>query len=357
MGSRRKIVLGDVEIGGGAPVSIQSMAMSPTHDVEKVIKEIQGLEEVGCEIIRVSVPDQRSADALPSILKAISIPLMADVHFDFHMALESMKAGVHGVRINPGNIGNFDRVRVVINEAKKRNTVIRIGVNGGSLEKELLDKYGYPTAEALVESALRNIEFFEKEKYHNFKISIKSSDAMTTIKAYRLLYKQMDYPLHLGVTEAGPAFNGSIKSAVAMGALLADGIGDTIRVSLTADCKEEIKTGRSILRALGLRTFGADVIACPSCARAEVDVVALANRVEKAVAHIKKPIKIAVMGCAVNGPGEAKGADVGIAGGKKEGLLYIDGHTEKKVPEDKLFDTLIQQIDRMERNKDAVTKR
>jgi len=350
MGSRRKIVLGNVEIGGGAPVSIQSMALSPTYDAEKTVKEIKELESVGCEIIRVSVPDQRSAAALPHILKNISIPLMADVHFNFKMALASIEAGVQGVRINPGNIGNFDKVKTIIDAAKKKNTVIRVGVNGGSLEKELLEKYGYPTAEALVESALKNIEFFEKQKFHNFKISIKSSDVMTTIKGYRLLAKEMDYPLHLGVTEAGTVFAGSIKSAIALGSLLADGIGDTIRVSLTADCREEVKTAKAILKSLGLRAFGADVIACPSCARAEVDVIKLANRVEKAVEGVKSPMKIAVMGCAVNGPGEAAGADVGIACGKQEGLLYIDGKTAKKVPEEQLFQTLMEQVHKMDNN-------
>jgi len=348
MGSRKKIVLGNVEIGGGAPVVIQSMAMSPTTDVEKTVCEIKGLEEVGCEVIRVSVPDQASADALPSILKQISIPLIADIHFDPRMALASIEAGVHAIRINPGNIGSLEKVRMIIRKAKEKNTVIRIGVNGGSLEKDLLDKYGYPTTDALVESAVRYVEFFEKEGYANFKISMKSSDVQTTIEGYRKLSKQVDYPLHLGVTEAGPAFSGSIKSAVAFGALLADGIGDTIRVSLTADCKEEIKTAKEILKSLGLRTFGPDIIACPSCARAEIDVVELANRVEKAVAHLKTPLKIAVMGCAVNGPGEAREAHVGIAGGKKEGLLYIDGKTASKVPETELFQTLMNQISVMQ---------
>ena len=344
MSSKKKIVLGNVEIGGGAPVVIQSMTMSPTTDVEKTVREIKGLEAVGCEVIRVSVPDQASADALPYILKQISIPLIADIHFDPRMALASIEAGAHAIRINPGNIGSLEKVRTIIQKAKEKNTAIRIGVNGGSLEKDLLDKYGYPTTEALVESAVRYVEFFEKEGYTNFKISMKSSDVRTTIDGYRKLSKQVDYPLHLGVTEAGPAFSGSIKSAVAFGALLADGIGDTIRVSLTADCKEEIKTAKEILKSLGLRVFGPDVISCPSCARAEIDVVALANRVEKAVSHLKTPLKIAVMGCAVNGPGEAREAHVGIAGGKKEGLLYIDGKTAAKIPENELFQTLMTQI-------------
>jgi len=348
MGSKRKIVLGNVEIGGGAPVVIQSMAISPTYDVEKTVSEIRGLEEVGCEVARVSVPDKRSLDALPTILKQISMPLIADIHFDHRMALGSIEAGVQGVRINPGNIGSKDRLRAVIRAAKKRNTVVRIGVNSGSLERDLLRKYGYPSTEALVESAIRHVEFFEKEKYTNFKISLKSSDVRTTIEGYRKLSSAVDYPLHLGVTEAGPVFSGSIKSAIALGALLADGIGDTIRVSLTADSREEIKTAREILKVLDLRNFGPQVIACPSCARAEIDVVLLANRVEKAVSHFKKPLKIAVMGCAVNGPGEARDAHVGIAGGKKEGLLYLDGKTVKKVPEGDLFQTLMDKVQEME---------
>lgn len=348
MGSKKKVVLGNVEIGGGAPVVIQSMAISPTYDVEKTVSEIRGLEEVGCEVIRVSVPDQKSLGALHSILKQISIPLIADIHFDHRLAVGAIEAGVQGVRINPGNIGSKERIRVVIRAAKKRNTAVRIGVNSGSLERDLLRKYGYPSTDALVESAVRHIEFFEKEKYTHFKISLKSSDVRTTIEGYRKLARAVDYPLHLGVTEAGPAFSGSIKSAIALGALLADGIGDTIRVSLTADSREEIKTAREILKALRLRNFGPEVIACPSCARAEIDVVQLANRVEKAVSHLKKPLKIAVMGCAVNGPGEARDAHVGIAGGKKEGLLYLDGKTVKKVPEEDLFQTLIDKVQEME---------
>src|SRR3989338_2428989 len=242
MPSQKKITLGNVEIGGGAPVVIQSMTMSPTYDVQKTVQEIKGLEEVGCEIIRVSVPDKKSAEALPHILKQISIPLIADIHFDYRMAFLSIDAGVQGIRINPGNIGSFERT-------KQKNVAIRIGVNGGSLEKDLLDKYGYPTTEALVESAVRYVELFEKENFTNFKISMKSSDVKTTIEGYRKLSQVVDYPLHLGVTEAGPAFSGSIKSAVAFGALLADGIGDTIRVSLTADSREEIKTAKEILKS------------------------------------------------------------------------------------------------------------
>lgn len=349
MASQRKIVLGNVEIGGGAPVVIQSMTISPTYDVKKTVSEIRGLEEVGCEVVRVSVPDKRSLEAIPAILKQISVPLIADIHFDHRLALGSVEAGVQGVRINPGNIGSKERVRAVIRAARKRNTVIRIGVNSGSLERDLLKKYGYPSTDALVESAIRHVDFFEKEKYTNFKISLKSSDVRTTIEGYRKLAKAVDYPLHLGVTEAGPAFSGSVKSAIALGALLADGIGDTIRVSLTADSREEIKTAREILKALGLRNFGPQVIACPSCARAEIDVVELANRVERAVSNFKKPLKIAVMGCAVNGPGEARDAHVGIAGGKKEGLLYLDGKTVKKVPEADLFQTLMDKVQEMEK--------
>ena len=348
MGSKRKIQLGNLEIGGGAPVIIQSMTMSLTHDVDKVISEIHGLEEEGCEIIRVSVPDKPSAAALPYILKKIAIPLIADIHFDHKLAISSIEAGVHGVRINPGNIGSEEKVRAVIHAAKEKGIAMRIGVNGGSLEKDLLDKYGYPTPEALVESALRHVELCEKEKFYNFKISIKSSDVRNMVKSYRLLAVKVDYPLHLGVTEAGPVLPGSIKTALAFGALLMDGIGDTIRVSLTADSREEIKTAKIILKSLGLRNFGADIIACPSCARAEVDVVQLANRVEKAVAHIKTPMKIAVMGCSVNGPGEASEAHVGIACGKQEGLLYLDGKTLKKVSEDKLFGALMDQVNKLE---------
>ncbi len=348
MGSKRKITLGNVEIGGGAPIVIQSMTMSPTWNAEATIQEIKALEQVGCEVIRVSVPDKKSADALPHILKQITIPLIADIHFDYHMALLAIEAGVQAVRINPGNIGSDEKVKEVITKARDKNIAIRIGVNSGSLQKDLLIKYGFPSVEALVESAERYVEFFEKEKFTNFKISMKSSDVRTTIDGYRLLAKRVDYPLHLGVTEAGPAFSGSIKTAVAFGALLHDGIGDTIRVSLTADCKDEIKTAKEILKSLGLRVFGPDIISCPSCARADIDVVKLANQVEKAVSHLKTPIKIAVMGCAVNGPGEAREAHVGIAGGKKEGLLYLDGKTFKKVPEKDLLPALLEQINQME---------
>lgn len=351
MGSRKKIVLGKVEIGGGAPVVIQSMTMSPTHNVDATVKEIKGLEDEGCEVIRVSVPDQKSAEALPFILKQISIPLIADIHFDYRMALLSIEASVQGVRINPGNIGSDEKVKEIIQKARNKNIAIRIGVNSGSLQKDLLEKYGYPSKEALVESAERYVEFFEKEGYTNFKISMKSSDVRTTIDGYRLLAKKVDYPLHLGVTEAGPAFSGSIKSAVAFGALLHDGVGDTIRVSLTADCKDEIKAAKEILKSLGLRTFGPDIISCPSCARADIDVVSLANQVQNAVSHLKTPIKIAVMGCAVNGPGEAREAHIGIAGGKKEGLLYLDGKILKKVPEKELLSSLLSQIKTMESTK------
>lgn len=349
MASRKKIVLGNLEIGGGAPISVQSMAMSPTRDIQKTVSEILELEKIGCEIIRVSVPDETSAKVLPEILKKISIPLIADIHFNPKMALLSMDAGVQGIRINPGNIGSFEKVRTILKKAKNKGVAVRLGVNGGSLEKDLLEKYGYPKPKALVESALRWVSFFEKEKFTNFKISLKSSSATDTVLGYRLLSQEVDYPLHLGVTEAGPAFQGTIKTAVAFGALLVDGIGDTIRVSLTAPCTEEVKVGREILKSLGLRTFGVDIIACPSCARAEIDVVQLANRVEAALGHIKKPLKVAVMGCAVNGPGEAQGADIGIAGGKKEGLLYLDGKTARKVKEDELFQTLIHQVQKMEK--------
>lgn len=351
MASRKKIILGNLEIGGGAPISIQSMTMSPTWNVEATLREIKELEEVGCEIIRVSVPDKKSVQVLPSLLKQIQIPLIADIHFNAEMALLSLDAGVDGIRINPGNIGSFEKVQAIIRKAKQRNVAIRIGVNSGSLEKDLLEKFGYPSPEALVESAVRWVSFFEKERFYNLKVSLKSSSAKNTILGYRLLSKAIDYPLHLGVTEAGPVFQGSIKTAVAFGALLIDGIGDTIRVSLSADCREEIKAAKEILKALELRSFGVDVIACPSCARAEINVVALANRVEKALAHIKTPLKVAVMGCAVNGPGEAHEAHIGIAGGRQEGLLYVDGKIHKKILEKDLFQALIDQVNLIEQNR------
>ena len=343
----RQIYVGSVAIGGDAPVAVQSMTNTKTQDVQATLEQINTLAEAGCDIIRSAVPDMAAAIALRDIVKGSPIPVIADIHFDYRLALQAIESGVHGLRLNPGNIGGNDKVRAVVDAAKPKNIPIRIGVNAGSLPKDLLVKYGHPTAGALVEAAWRHIRILEEMDYRNIKISLKCHDVPLTLNAYRLLASQCDYPLHVGITEAGTVNSGIIKSAVGIGALLAEGIGDTIRVSLTGDPLNEVKTGFEILKSLGLRTYGPTLVSCPTCGRTSIDLEKLATVVETRLAYIKEPISVAVMGCVVNGPGEAREADVGIAGGKEEGLVFRKGQVIKKVPEDRLVKELFFEIDKI----------
>lgn len=342
----RKIKIGSIYVGGDYRVTVQSMANTDTRDAEATIGQIKLLEEAGCDIIRVAVPDMEAAEAIKHIKKGINIPLVADIHFDYRLALKSIENGVDALRINPGNIGNIDRVKAVVKAASERNIPIRIGVNSGSLEKPLLEKYGV-TSRALVESALRHVDILEKCGFYDTVISIKSSDVMMMIDAYRMISSNVDYPLHLGVTEAGTIMSGTIKSAVGIGTLLAEGIGDTIRVSLTGDPVEEVKVGRKILKSLGLIKDGVEIISCPTCGRTSIDLIKIANEVESKIADMDKNIKVAIMGCVVNGPGEAREADIGIAGGIGEGLIFKKGKIIKKVPENVLVNELIEEIKKL----------
>jgi (E)-4-hydroxy-3-methylbut-2-enyl-diphosphate synthase len=328
------------------------MTNTNTSDIDATVKQITALENAGCDIIRVAVPDKDAAHAISSIKKQISIPLVADIHFDYKIALLSVEAGADKIRINPGNIGGRDRVRAVVSACKERNIPIRIGVNSGSVPKDLLEKYGGASPEALVESALSHIQLLEQEYFQDICISLKASDVPTTIESYRMMSKIRDYPLHVGVTEAGTAFMGTIKSSIGIGTLLSEGIGDTIRVSLTDKPEEEVRVGISILRALGLRKEGIEVVSCPTCGRTRIDLIGLAQRVESAVKDIDKELKIAVMGCAVNGPGEARDADVAVTGGDGVGMLFLRGKPYKKVPYDNLLDELLKLIDDFESNRD-----
>lgn len=338
------INIGDRKIGGGNPVLMQSMTNTPTQDVEATVAQILRLEQAGCEIIRCTVPDKEAALALSKIRKRIHIPLVADIHFDYKMAIAAMENGADKIRINPGNIGGREKVAAVVETAKERNIPIRVGVNSGSLERELVEKYHGVTAEGIVESALDKVRMIEDCGYDNLVISIKSSDVMMCVKAHELLAGQTHYPLHVGITESGTVASGSIKSAVGLGIILHQGIGDTIRVSLTGDPVEEIKSAKLILRTLGLRKGGIEVVSCPTCGRTKIDLIGLAARVEEMVQDIPLNLKVAVMGCAVNGPGEAKEADIGIAGGIGEGLLIKKGEIIKKVPEEQLLDTLREEL-------------
>ncbi len=343
----REVNIGGVKIGGGNPVAIQSMCNTDTRDVDATVEQIARLTDAGCEIIRVAVPDMAAAEAVREIKKRISIPLVVDIHFDYRLALECMKNGADKVRINPGNIGDKDRVKQVVEMAKAGGIPIRIGVNGGSLEKRLLQKYGGVTADALVESAAGHIAILKDLNFDDIVVSIKVSDVPTTIEAYRKFSKASNIPLHIGVTEAGTLRAGTIKSAVGIGALLADGIGDTMRVSLTADPVEEVYAAYEIQRVLDLRKRGVNLVSCPTCGRTQIDLISIASEVERRVANIDKPIKVAVMGCAVNGPGEARDADIGIAGGNGVGLIFKKGEIVKKVPEDKIIDELMAEIEKL----------
>ena len=342
---KRIVNIGGVKIGGDNPVAIQSMCNTDTRDVKATVNQIHELENAGCEIIRVAVPDMVAAKAVADIKKQIHIPLVVDIHFDYRLALECMKNGADKVRINPGNIGDRDRVKQVVEMAKEREIPIRIGVNGGSLERELLQKYGGVTADALVESAMGHVAILDEINFNNVVVSIKISDVPKMLCAYRKFNEISDIPLHIGVTESGTLKGGTVKSAVGIGALLAEGIGDTMRDSLTANPVEEIYAAYDIQKVLGMRKTDAEIVSCPTCGRTQLDLISIANEVEKRAANIDKPIKIAVMGCAVNGPGEAREADIGIAGGKGEGLIFKKGEIIKKVPQDRLVDELMKEIE------------
>lgn len=341
----RAVKIGDREIGGGRPILIQSMTNTRTEDVGATVAQILELEQAGCEIVRCTVPTEEAAKAVEEIKKQIHIPLVADIHFDYKMAIAAMEHGADKIRINPGNIGGADRVRAVVEAAKERNIPIRVGVNSGSLEKNLLEKYGGVTAEGIVESALDKVRMIEEYDYQNLVISIKSSDVLMCVRAHELLAGRTDYPLHVGITESGTVQSGNIKSAIGLGLILHQGIGDTIRVSLTGSPVEEVRSARLILRTLGLRKGGIEVVSCPTCGRTRIDLIGLAARVEKLVEDYPLDIKVAVMGCAVNGPGEAKEADLGIAGGDGEGLLIKKGEIIRKVPEGELLEALRQELE------------
>jgi len=343
-------MVGEVPIGGGAPIPVQSMTTTKTHDVTATLKQIERLEEAGCQIIRVTVPDERAAKALVEIKKHMSVPLVADIHFNYRMALAAVDAGADKIRINPGNIGSPERVRQVLEKVQSAKLPIRIGVNAGSLEKDLLTKYGYPTAEAMVESARRHIRICEEHGFTNLVVSLKASAVQLMVEANRLFAQEFDYPLHLGVTEAGPKSSGTIKSAVGLGTLLAEGIGDTIRVSLTEDPVEEVHAGFEILKSLGLVSKGVTIVSCPTCGRLEVDLFKIAREMEERLKHVNTPMSIALMGCAVNGPGEASHTDLGIAFGNGSGHLYYRGKNLGRVKEAEALDKLLELITEFEKS-------
>ena len=345
----RQIAVGSVKIGSDHPVSIQSMTNTDTSDIKATINQIKALEKAGCEIVRVAVPNTEAAEAVAKIKKAVTIPIIADIHFDYRLALKVIDKEIDGLRLNPGNIGGRERIKAVVTAAKERKIPIRIGINAGSLEKDILEKHGHPTSEAMIESALRHIRILEDLGFREIKISLKASDVWKTIDAYRLLAKKVDYPFHIGITEAGTIFSGTVKSAVGLGVLLAEGIGDTLRVSLTGDPVEEVRVGWEILKAMKLRERGVNIISCPTCGRIKLDIIALANEIEKRLSHITRPINIAVMGCVVNGPGEAIESDIGIAGGDGAGMLYIKGKPVKKVKEKEIVDVIVREVEKMEK--------
>ena len=342
----KTIIVGDVKIGSGTPISVQTMTKTDTRDVKSTVNQIKSVEAEGCQIVRCAVPDMDAAKALKEIVKNTNIPIVADIHFDYRLALEAIKSGIHCLRINPGNIGSKRRIEEVVKSLKVANIPVRIGVNSGSLEKDILKKYGSPTSEALVESAIRHINILDELNFHEIKISVKSSNVKIMQEAYRQLGKQTDYPLHLGVTEAGTYAVGSVKSAIGIGSLISEGLGDTIRVSLTDDPVKEVKLGNDILKALGHFKNGIELISCPGCGRLEIDLQSLVEEVEKRIADIKltRTLKVSVLGCIVNGPGEAIGSDIGIAGGNGQGLVYKGGKLYKSCKESELVDILIEEI-------------
>lgn len=343
----KTVTAGNVKIGSGNKITVQSMLNVPAHNIDGNVAQALELEKAGCEIVRLTVPDLEAVKTLYAVKNAVKIPVVADIHFDYKCALESVAAGVDKIRINPGNIGSDDRIKAVADACRQKNIPIRIGVNSGSLEKDLLKKYGRVTSEALCESALRHASLLEKFDFTDIVISIKSSDVPTMVAAYRLVAEQCDYPLHLGVTEAGTKHMGMLKSAAGIGSLLLDGIGDTIRVSLTANPVAEIAAGFDILKAVGIKKDCPQIVSCPTCGRTKIDLISLAEKIEEELAKVHKPIKVAVMGCAVNGPGEAKGADIGVAGGDGFGLIFKHGEILKKVPEDKIVEELLKEIDNL----------
>ncbi len=343
----RRIFVGSVPVGGNAPVSVQSMTNTPTEDINATVEQIRRLQEADCEIVRVAVPDMAAALAVREIRRQVKIPVIADIHFDHRLAIAAAESGADGLRINPGNIGGKQKVAAVVSAAKEHGIPIRIGVNAGSLEKKLLEKYKGASPQAMVESALRNIDMLDAFGFDNIKISIKASDVSRTVAAYRAFSEQCDFPVHVGVTEAGSLYTGIVKSSLGIGMLLAEGIGDTIRVSLTRDPVEEIRVGYEILKALGIRQHGPDLISCPTCGRCGIDLFDVVERVEKALLTCKEPIRVAIMGCVVNGPGEAKEADIGIAGGDGVGILFKKGRVVKKIPQHLLVETLLAEIDTM----------
>lgn len=343
----RQIHIGKVAIGGGAPISVQSMTNTKTTDTEATVAQIRALQAAGCDIVRLAVPDMEAAKNLGNILRQVTVPLVADIHFDYKLALEAIRQGIHALRLNPGNIGGEEKVKAVVEAAKEAGIPIRLGVNAGSLDKKILKKYGGVTPEALVESAMEHVRILEALDFHDMKISLKAHDVPLTIAAYRLMSQTVDYPLHLGITEAGTVNTGIIKSAVGIGALLAEGIGDTFRISLTGDPVVEVRVANEILKSLGLKEYGPTLVACPTCGRTSIDLPAIAAQVEEKLRDIEEPIEVAVMGCVVNGPGEARGADVGIAGGNGEGLIFRKGEIVRKVPEADLVNELFQEIDQI----------
>ncbi len=350
----RRVMIGDVPVGGGAPVSVQSMTNTPTEDARATLEQIERMAQAGCHIARVAVPNlkkdhllRRTMSALAEIAGGSPIPVVADIHFDYSLALAALEAGVHALRINPGNIGGEEKVAAVAEEAKRRGVPIRVGVNAGSLRRDILKRYGHPTPQALAESAREEIKVLERQGFYDIKISVKASSVPLTLEAYRIISEAVDYPLHVGVSEAGPPWTGTIRSAVGIGALLAEGIGDTIRVSLAGDPVEEVRVGHAILKALELSRRGPDIVACPTCARARIDVAAIGTELEERLAHLRAPLRIAVMGCAVNGPGEAREADIGIAGGKNRGLLFRRGKPVSWYAKEDLLKVLLEEAERM----------
>jgi (E)-4-hydroxy-3-methylbut-2-enyl-diphosphate synthase len=343
----RPVHVGNLQIGGNDQVVIQSMATTKTHDVKATVNEINRLAEAGCQIVRVAVPDMRAAEAIPEIKKRITVPLVADIHFDYRLALKAIEGGIDKIRINPGNIGRREKVEAVVKAAKERGIPIRIGVNAGSLEKRILEKYGYPTADGMVESALYHIGILEELDFHDIIVSLKASDVRLAIEAYQKASAAFDYPLHLGITESGTLFSGTVKSAAGLGAILAQGIGSTLRISLSADPVEEVKVARELLKTFGLAANAATLISCPTCGRIEIDLISIANEIEEYISTIKAPIKVSVLGCAVNGPGEAKEADIGIAGARGEGLLFRHGEIIRKIPEAQMVEELKKEIDKL----------
>lgn len=349
----RQVMVGGIPVGGGAPISVQTMTKTKTADVDATVAQIKRCEEAGVDIVRVTVNDKHAAAAIGDIVSQVNVPIVSDIHFNHVFALKAIESGVAKVRINPGNIGKVERIHEVLSAAKEKGVPIRIGVNSGSLESDILEKYGYPTSEALFESAMRHVEICESVDFHDIIISVKSTDVRLMIEAYRLIAERTNYPLHLGVTEAGTTRVGTIKSSVGIGTLLAEGIGDTIRVSLTDEPEREVEVGKEILRSLGLASRSVEIIACPTCGRLEIDLFKVTRQLEEALKGYKKPVKIALLGCVVNGPGEASEADIGIAAGKGIGILYRKGEVVRRIKEDEIVQTIVEEVEKFEPEEEA----